>query len=104
MQAMMQQGQQGPQMPPQGAEAMGGPQLPQQSPMGAPMEPEEPEEDLTENYLDAALSETNLAKKLRNKKTKDGTLLLDEIGEAVKIAIKYIVPPDMIEKLQFYFG
>lgn len=22
----------------------------------------------------------------------------DEIGEAVKIAIKYIVPPDMIEK------
>lgn len=83
MQAMMQQGQQGPQMPSQGAEAMGGPQLPQQPPMGAPMEQEEPEEDLTENYLDAALSETNLAKKLRNKKTKDGTLLLDEIGEAV---------------------
>ncbi len=88
MQAMMAQQQgmapQGPQGAPMPQEGMGGPQPPMEEPMGPPMQSEEVDEgDAAESYLDAALMETNLAKKLRNKKTKSGTLLLDEIGEEV---------------------
>lgn len=85
MDPSMMQGQMPQGMPsaPMGPESMGMP--PQQMEAQEPPEvmQEDPQEDEMENYLDAALSETNLAKKLRNKKTKDGTLLLDEIGEEV---------------------
>lgn len=74
---------QGPQMAPQGPEAMGGLPPPQEPPMEAPMGQEDPQEDSIESYFDAALSDTNLARKLKNKKTKDGSLLLDIIGEEV---------------------
>lgn len=88
MQAMMaQQGQpMGPQAPmgdPMAQQAMGAPQMPEMA-LQEPMEAQEdPSEDYLEGFLDQALSDTNLAKKLRNKKTKDGTLLLDVIGEEV---------------------
>jgi chaperonin GroES len=85
MQGMMPQG-----MPPQmGEEPQMGQPMPQEGMMPQQpqmmgqeppeMEQEDPQEDDMENYLDAALSNTNLAKKLR-KKDPD---LLKEIGEAV---------------------
>ena len=76
-----------PGMPPQGmmpqGPQMGQPPM-QQDPQMMGQEPmemaqEDPQEDEMENYLDAALSNTNLAKKLR-KKDPD---LLKEMGEAV---------------------
>jgi hypothetical protein len=80
MQGMMPQG-----MPPQMGEEpeMEQPGMPPQPQMMGQepqeVEQEDPQEDDMENYLDAALSNTNLAKKLR-KKDPD---LLKEIGEAV---------------------
>lgn len=74
----MQQPQQG--MPPEG---MMPPEM--QQPQQPPVGPEPPEdEDRLDNLLDYALSELNIAKKLKNKKNKDtGNLLLDDIGNKV---------------------
>lgn len=76
-------GPQGPMSDPMAQQAMGGQPMPPEAFQGPEMQPEDPQEDSIESYLDQALSDTNLAKKLRNKKTKDGTLLLDVIGEEV---------------------
>jgi chaperonin GroES len=75
------------QMPPEGlpTQAMG----PEQGMMPPPMEqppigPDAPEpEDMMDRIVDFALSEINIAKHLKDKKGKDGGLLLDEIGNKV---------------------
>lgn len=62
--------------PPQGM----APQQMQQPPVGPePME----DEDRLDNIVDYALSEINIAKKLKNKKGKNGMPLLEEIGNRV---------------------
>lgn len=66
-------------------EGMMPPQM-EQPPVGP--EPLE-DEDRLDNIVDYALSEINIAKKLKNKKGKDGGLLLDEIGE--KVVSGYLV-------------
>lgn len=68
------------QQPPQGMlPPQPQPQM-EQPPVGPePME----DEDRLDNIVDYALSEINIAKKLKNKKGKDGGSLLDEIGEKV---------------------
>ena len=68
--------------PPQG---MPPEMMQQQPPQQPPVGPEPPEdEDRLDNLLDYALSELNIAKKLKNKKSKDsGNLLLDDIGNKV---------------------
>lgn len=88
MQGMMPPPQEAQGMPPQGQDPnMGMPVPPQgMQPQGeAPIGPEGPEtEDLLDNIVDFALSEINLAKKLKNKKDKDtGNLLLNEIANKV---------------------
>lgn len=86
MQGQMPPGMPGPQMggmpPPMGPEQGGmmpPPEMGMEGQEPPEMMQEDPQEDQMENYLDAALSNTNLAKKLR-KKDPD---LLKEMGEAV---------------------
>ena len=65
------------------------PQQMEQPPVGPePME----DEDRLDNIVDYALSEINIAKKLKNKKGKDGGLLLDEIGN--RVVEGYLVDED----------
>ena len=70
-------------MQPQGMQPPPGmmpPEQMEQPPIGPePME----DEDRLDNIVDYALSEINIAKKLKNKKGKDGGLLLEEIGNRV---------------------
>lgn len=86
----MMQGMQGgmPEMGPQG-QISPSPNMQQQLPqsqMPQP-EPEETQDDQNqenmENLIDFALSEVNIAKRLKNKKTKNGSLLLEDIGNEV---------------------
>lgn len=62
-------------MPPEGMP----PEMQQPSIGPEPME----DEDRMDNIVDYALSELNIAKKIKNKKNKEGKNLLDEIGERV---------------------
>ncbi|MHB8603598.1 MAG: hypothetical protein ACYC9R_13265, partial [Nitrosotalea sp.] len=92
MQSGMQgQGQQPVQQPPQGTmqdPASQQPQPPQNQPPQQPDLPGMQERDPIQNYIDLALSETNLAKKLKSRKDKDGVRILEKIGQEIQRAVK----------------
>lgn len=87
----MQGGQQG--IQPADPSMQGGapPDPTQQQPMASA--PQQPlpgieERDQMQNYMDAALQDSNLAKHLKDKKGESGGLLLDEIGQEIQRAVK----------------
>lgn len=74
--------------------AQGGPEMAGQIPMGPPMEDpmapvaEEQGDSTKENQVNEFLSLRNIADALKKKKTKDGSLLLDKIGNDILRGIK----------------
>lgn len=58
------------------------PQMPEANPM-MPLEDETTEQEKMEDVVNNALSSLNLAKKLKNKKLPDGTLLLEKMGTEI---------------------
>jgi chaperonin GroES len=83
MQAQMSGGQQMPGAPGQGEMPPMGP--PVDDPNAPVAEPQHTPSE--ENYINEVLSTSNIAERFKNKKKKDGTLVLDEIGQVVKRGI-----------------